>query len=68
MFMQPQIMPMAPSMFMGILALAAGGVPILHKMKILPFTIPPVPLLLEGILAVAGILLVLDALLGFTLA
>jgi hypothetical protein len=72
MFMQPQIMPIMPSLFLGVFATLIGAYPVLVGLKILGkmAAIDSIltPLILGGILAVAGLALILDSILGFSLA
>jgi hypothetical protein len=66
--MQPQIMPQIPSLIIGLLALALGAYPLLIQFGIIPalFEIPA--MVYHITLVVGGLILMLDYLLGFSLA
>ncbi|MGE0793090.1 MAG: hypothetical protein AB7V77_02835 [Candidatus Woesearchaeota archaeon] len=68
MFMQPQIMPAMPSLVLGLAALALGILPLLNTFGILSFALPIPEIVFQITLVVVGFLLVLDSLLGFSLA
>ena len=64
---QPNLMPKMPSLIVGIIALIAGVIPFLVKAGLIP-ALPEIPAIAFSIiLAVGGLLLVLDAILGFTM-
>lgn len=68
MFIQPLIMPILPSLIMGLIATVVGAYPFLVQFKIIPnlFTIPPI--VQGGVLLAVGVLMLLDSLLGFSMA
>lgn len=58
-------MPKSVSLIIGLIALIAGALPFLVKAGIIP-TIPEIPTIVFSIiLALGGLLLVLDSILGF---
>jgi len=66
--MQPLIMPILPSFIMGAIATVVGVYPFLVQFKIIPslFSIPGI--VQAGVLLAVGVLMLLDSLLGFSMA
>jgi len=66
--MQPQIMPQMPSLVIGLIALILGAYPILQFFNVIPLKFVLPSLILPIVLVIGGMLLVLDYILGFSLA
>ena len=68
MFVQPLIMPILPSLIIGLLALVVGGVPLAIGLGLIPLAFTMPPMVSQIVLVLVGFLMLLDSLLGFSMS